>query len=52
VGVQKHDDGGKVIIVIDEELEIRQSLATFILRRMVRGRGIIDRVDEIAPSGR
>jgi hypothetical protein len=52
VSVQKDDDGGEIVVVIDEVLEVREGLAAFVLGGVVRGGGIVDRVNEIAPSGR
>lgn len=52
VRVQEHDDGGEVIVVVDEELEVRESLTALILRSVIRDGGIVDSINEIAPSRR
>lgn len=51
VGVKEDDNGGEIIIMVDDVLEVGQGLATLILGG-VRGRvGVVHGVNEIAPSG-
>ena len=52
MAVQEDDDGGEVVVVVDNELEVGEGLAAFVFRG-VKGSGVVvDRVDDIAPSRR
>lgn len=50
MSVQEDDNGGEVVVMIDEELQVREGLAAFVLRRVIGNGGIVDSVNEIAPS--
>lgn len=51
VTVQEDHDVRKVVVVIDQVLEIGESFATLVLRGVRRGIGIVDGVNDAAPSG-
>lgn len=51
VTVQEDHDVGKVVVVVDQVLEVGESLAALVLRGVRWGIGIVDGVDHAAPSG-
>lgn len=50
VTVQEDDHGGEVVVMVDDELEVRESLAAFVHGGVNGGVDVVDSVDEIAPS--
>lgn len=52
VAVQENNHRGKVIVVVDDVLEVGKGFAALVLWCMGRGVGVIDRVNVIAPSGK
>jgi hypothetical protein len=52
VGVHKDDGSGEVVVVVDNELEVWQSLAAFVFGSAGDGVGVVDGINEVAPTGR
>ena len=50
VRVHEDDRGGEVMVVIDDELEVGQGLATLVLGGVGGRGGVVDGVDEVAPT--
>lgn len=50
VGVEENDDFGEIVVMVDQELEVRKSLAAFVLWGVHRDVGIIDGVNNSMPS--
>lgn len=52
VRVEEDDDGGEVVVVVYDELEVWLGFAAFVGAGVDGGVGVVDRVDEVAPSGK
>lgn len=52
VTVKEDDNSREVVVMVDNELEVREGLAAFVLGGMNRRVDIVDGINEIAPSGK
>lgn len=50
VAVQEDHDVWEVVVVVDQVLEVGESFAALVLRGVRRGVGIVDGVNDAAPS--
>lgn len=50
VAMQEHEGFGKVVVVVHDVLKVGEALAAFVLGCVNRHRGVVNGVDEIAPS--